>query len=190
MIVFIRGKVVEFGSDYVVLDNNGIGYFINFAHPESLTLGQEITIHIFQHFREDATVLYGFLTREELSLFNKLTSVKGMGPKTCIGVLGACKVDNLIDAIENGDVAFLKSLPSIGDKSARQIILDLKGKLVVSQSESEKNELLEDALTGLKSLGFKSNEINSILKELSSHKFSTVDEYLSEGFRLLQKKKG
>ncbi len=191
MITFIRGKVYEFSAEHVILDNNGIGYYINFNRPELLTLGETITIFTYQHFRDDATVLYGFAEKTELDIFQKLISVKGLGPKTASMILGNCKCHDLIVAIENGDVAFLKRMPSIGTKTAQQIILDLKGKLVeVTNENAEVNKEFEEAIEGLKSLGYKAYEINSIKGQLVKLDCQTTNQYLSEGLKLLNKRSG
>lgn len=191
MITFIRGKIYEFSAEHVVLDNNGIGYYINFYRPELLSLGETITIFTYQHFRDDATVLYGFSEKNELDIFQKLISVKGLGPKTASMILGRCKCNELIMAIEQGDVAFLKRMPSIGTKTAQQIILDLKGKLIeVTGEETFINQELEEAIEGLKSLGYKAFEINSIKSQLIKLDCKTTKQYLSEGLKLLNKRSG
>ncbi len=191
MINFIRGKIYEFSSEHVVLENNGIGYYINFNRPELLTLGESITIFTYQHFRDDATVLYGFAERVELDIFQKLISVKGLGPKTASMILGRCKCNDLVLAIENGDVAFLKTMPSVGTKTAQQIILDLKGKLVEVTSDDDKtNTEFNEAIEGLKSLGYKVFEINSIKKELLESNCQTTSQYLQEGLKILNKRSG
>ena len=190
MITFIRGTVYSFTADHVVIDNNGIGYYINFMHPEVLTLGETITIFTYQHFREDATVLYGFVSQEELDLFMQLITVKGMGPKTSLVMLGNCKLNELINAIENGKVEYLKSIPSVGQKTAQQIILDLKGKLVGDGAESADNEYVEEAILGLKALGYKGYEIAAVTGELNKMKLNSSDEYLKAGLKLLMKVRG
>ncbi len=192
MIRFIRGTVYSFTSDTLIIDNNGIGYLIYFSHPEKLTLGEEIMIFIYQHFRDDGTVLYGFLSTDELNLFEKLITVKGLGPKTAMTILGKGSYDNLIQAIENGDINYLRKIPTVGNKTASQIILDLKGKLVESDNNNnvKENILLKEAIEGLKSLGYKNFEINQISNELTKMNLQTVDEYLKEGLKLLMKYKG
>ncbi|MBQ6654262.1 MAG: Holliday junction branch migration protein RuvA [Erysipelotrichaceae bacterium] len=191
MITFINGTVYSFGADYVILDNNGIGYYINFMHPEVLSLSQQITIFTYQHFREDGQTLYGFIDSSELELFKNLISVKGLGPKTAQTMLGSCKYQDLINAIELGDVAFLKRMPSIGSKTAQQIILDLKGKLVEDEKGKPVNNAeLEEAYAGLKALGYKAYEINSISGELKKMVGLSADEYLKAGLKLLIAHKG
>ncbi|HPW53880.1 MAG TPA: Holliday junction branch migration protein RuvA [Erysipelotrichaceae bacterium] len=191
MITFIRGKIYEFSAEHVILDNNGIGYYINFYRPELLTLGETVTLFTYQHFRDDATVLYGFGDKNELEIFQKLISVKGLGPKTASMILSRCKTNDLIMAIENGDVQFLKRMPSVGTKTAQQIILDLKGKLIeITTEDSAVNLELQEAIEGLKSLGYKAFEINSIKAQLIKMACQSTREYLSEGLKLLNKRSG
>ncbi|MBQ1826947.1 MAG: Holliday junction branch migration protein RuvA [Erysipelotrichaceae bacterium] len=190
MITFIRGTVYSFGADYVIIDNNGIGYFIYFNHQEMLTLNQNITIFTYQHFREDATVLYGFIDKKELDLFTQMISVKGLGPKTAITMLGKCRYEDLIMAIENGEIGFLKALPGIGAKMAQQIILDLKGKLVEATNNDKSNPYLEEVSDGLKALGYKASEINSVMNELVKQNLKSSDEYLRSALQILAKRKG
>lgn len=193
MITFIRGIIYSFTSDSLIIDNNGIGYFVYFSHPEKLTLGQEITIFTYQHFREDGTVLYGFLSMDELDLFEKLITVKGLGPKTAMGMLANSSYDNIVNAIENGDVNYLKKMPSIGAKTASQIILDLKGKLVEAtnnDSVKKDNPLIKEAVDVLKSMGYKNFELQPIVNELNKMDLKTVNDYLREGLKLLAKNKG
>lgn len=191
MYAYISGTVQSYGSDYLILDNNGIGYFIAFAHPEKLGLNKEMTIYTYQHVREDEISLFGFYSPQERDLFLNLISVKGVGPKTALAILAAVSVEELIGAIEQDNLAFLKGLPGIGSKTASQIILDLRGKLV-SASESEKvfNQDIEDAQAALKALGYKQREINEVIKDLSIDDAYAVDEYVRQALQLLLKKKG
>ena len=190
MITFIRGKVYSFGLDHVIIDNNGIGYFIYFNHQEMLTLNQEITIFTYQHFREDATVLYGFIDKKELDLFTEMISVKGLGPKTAISMLGKCRYEDLIRAIENGQIDFLKSLPGVGSKMAQQIILDLKGKLIQQENNGQSNPYIEEASQALRTLGYKQAEINKVASELVRMDFDSADQYLKSALQLINSWKG
>ena len=191
MIAFIVGKVYSYGKDYVVVENNGVGYYLNFSRPEKISLGQELMFHTYQHVREDDISLFGFLTPEEKILFMNLISVKGVGPKSAIAILGASPTSELVNAIELGDVGFLKRMPGIGAKTASQIILDLKGKLVEEQNDSNyKSIAFDEAIAALKSLGYKTNEIQTITKELAAHQDLTTDEYIKTGLQLLLKRKG
>lgn len=184
MIGFVRGIVHAFSLDYVLIDVNGVGYRINFYHPEFLSLGKEVTIYTYQNVREDEISLYGFTSLEEYDLFIKLISVKGLGPKNASNILAKASVDKIVLAIENGDVDFMKAMPGIGNKTASQIILDLKGKLV--ETTVSVNEELNDVADALKQLGYKPAEIKPVIKKLEKEKGST-DELIKKALVMLIK---
>lgn len=189
MIAFIKGTVFSYGIDWVIVDVNGVGYKIFFGHPEILTLNKDILIYTYQHVREDEISLYGFTSKEENDLFLKLINVKGIGPKIAMNVVSKANYKDIINSIENNDIAFLKSMPGIGAKAASQIILDLKGKLVNEQIDNKISSAINDALEGLKSLGYKQGELNSITNNLMEYQNLSSDEYLKIGLQLLMKKK-
>ncbi|MBQ1878079.1 MAG: Holliday junction branch migration protein RuvA [Erysipelotrichaceae bacterium] len=191
MIYFLRGKVHSFGVSYVIIDVNGVGYYVNFCHQDLINLGQEVTLYTYQQFKEDDQLLFGFLERQEMEFFEKLISVKGLGPKTALNMLAHGNYKSLIDAIENGQIEALTRLPGLGAKISKQIILDLKGKLVESET-GEKGKLnaeLEEAVAGLKALGYKAYEINGILPQLQKLDKQSADKYLKEGLKLLLQRK-
>lgn len=185
MIGFVRGKVHAYGLDYVLIDVNGIGYRINFNHPESLTVGQEMTIYTYQNVREDEISLFGFLSLEEHDLFVKLISVKGLGPRIASSILGRATTENVIKAIEDGDVEFMKRMPGVGNKTASQIILDLKGKLVET-ADFEVDDRLKDVQDALKQFGYKNQEIKPVIKALRNEKGST-DELVKKALKMFVK---
>ena len=186
MIGFLRGKIHSFGYDYCLIDVNGVGYRINFYHPEKLKLNEEITIYTYQNVREDEISLFGFLSLEEYDLFVKLISVKGLGPKIASNILASNTVDRIIEAIEAGDVDFMRRMPGIGNKTASQIILDLKGKLVEAGNNDIEGEKLKDISDALKQLGYKASEINPVLKKLASEDLSE-DELMRKALSMLVK---
>ncbi len=191
MIAFIKGTVVSYTNDSVVVDNHGIGYRIFMPNPTNLILKEDTLIYTYQHFREDAQILFGFEKQEDHDLFVRLISVKGIGPKIAMNALAASTTNAIIAAIETGDANALKQLPGIGAKAASQIVLDLKGKLVESDKEEKVSDAnLQDAIDALKALGYKNNEIHSIMKELKEDKLMSVDEYVRKALRLMLKKKG
>src|SRR5574344_1678906 len=155
MYYYIKGKINGRESNYIVLENNGIGYMIYTPNPYSFK-DEESLVYLCQHLREDENTLYGFVSKEEKALFLKLISVKGMGPKTALPILATGSVAGIIDAIERENILYLKKFPKIGDKVAKQIILDLKGKLKVTENviNSNSDELVE----ALKGLGYKNND--------------------------------
>ncbi len=192
MIAFIKGIVHSYTSDSIIIENNGIGYRVYVANPMAVRLNTEIVIYTYQHVREDAITLFGFTSMEEHDLFLQLISVKGVGPKTALGMLGVCPAQNMIAAIENNDIKTLKGLPGIGAKTASQIVLDLKGKLVeeITEIEIKENEQLSDAMEALKGLGYKNAELNSIKKELSLLENASTDQYIRKALGILAKRKG
>ncbi len=185
MIGFVRGTVHAYGTDYVLIDVNGVGYRINFYHPEALSKGKEMIVYTYQNVREDELSLYGFLSLEEYDLFIKLISVKGLGPKIASNILSRASVDAIIAAIETGDVDFIRHMPGIGSKTASQIILDLKGKLVDTDVDST-NQDLSDVAEALKQLGYKSAEIRPVIKKLSKES-GTSDELIRKALSMLMK---
>ena len=183
MYAYIKGFVREIESDYIVLDNNGVGFLIYTASPYSFELDKEYTVYLYQYVREDEISLYGFKTLDEKKLFLKLTSVKGLGPKMTLPMLALGSPDGIIDAIERENILYLKKFPKIGDKVARQIILDLKGKLAKSE---EVNTIVSDELVeALKSLGYKAGDINKVVKKVDSS--LDIEEQKKVALKLLLK---
>ena len=132
---YISGTVKEIDSNYIIIDNNGIGYLIYVPNPYVFIIGKEYTVYTYSNIREDEYTLYGFKTREEKELFLKLISVKGLGPKMALPMLATGSTSLIEEAIETENINYLKKFPKIGDKVARQVILDLKGKLNVINGE-------------------------------------------------------
>jgi len=191
MIRYIKGTIQHIDLESIIIECNGIGYLVFFSHPEAVSLNKPATIYTYHYVREDEMSLYGFLSKEELDFFIKLISVKGLGCKTANTILGFSTVDKLLNAIEKSDIQTLKQLPGVGSKTASQIILDLKGKLVsVSKEDTKLNAQLLDALQALKSLGYKASELIPIQKELSSRNDMSTDEYIKLALKLIQQWKG
>lgn len=131
MIDFVRGILANRETEYVVVDVNGVGYRVWCPNPFISTFqeGKEITLYTHYHVREDAHLLFGFPTREEQTMFRKLLSVSGIGPKVALGVLAGARPEAVIAAIQSENVPFLTKLPGIGKKTAQRLVLDLKDKL-------------------------------------------------------------
>jgi Holliday junction DNA helicase RuvA len=177
---YIKGIVKEVESNYIILDNNGIGYLIYTANPYSFEIDLEYKIYIYQNVKEDEISLYGFKEKQEKELFLKLIAVKGLGPKMALPIIATSEVDGVIDAIERENVLYLKKFPKIGDKVARQIILDLKGKLVSSNnSKIDTNDELKEALLAL---GYKNQEINKIIPSIK--KDLPIEAQIKEALKL------
>jgi len=191
MIAFIKGLVFSISPDFIIIDAHGIGYKVYFNHPERVHLNEAVFLYTYHMIREDDQSLYGFLETKELDLFEKLISVKGLGCKTANTMLTHSSYDRLVLAIEQADVVALKQMPGIGAKTASQIVLDLKGKLVsVANKEIVTNDQLKDALEGLKALGYKQGELQGILKELNAHQGLNTEDYMRQALQLLASRKG
>ena len=181
MYSYIIGKVEEIESNYITIDNNEIGYLIYTSNPYSFNLNQEYKIYLYENVREDELSLYGFKTKEEKDLFLKLIEVKGLGCKMALPMFAMGDVNNIISAIEQENINYLKKFPKIGDKVARQIILDLKGKLISKEQVIKTNDELIEAL---KALGYKTVDINKILPNITE---TAIENQIKEALKLLLK---
>lgn len=182
MYSYIIGQIKQIESNYIVLENNNIGYLVYTANPYKFKLDEHYKIYIYQYVKEDENSLYGFENLEEKNLFLKLINVKGLGCKMALPMLASGELKEIISAIETENINFLKKFPKIGDKVARQIILDLKGKLVSDTRMKENNEELVETL---KSLGYKNNDINKVIKNIDAS--LTIEVQIKEALKLLLK---
>lgn len=184
MIDFLRGKIAHVEADYIVLDVGGVGYRIYCANPHAFGApdGEETTVYVHHHVREDAILLYGFATRNEQSLFRRLIEVSGIGPKVALGAMSGGRPEALVAAIWREDLAYLTRLPGIGKKTAQRIILDLKDKLGAPPAEGSDaaadwasaappdpaaNTAAQETREGLRALGFTDAEIDRVWPKIS-----------------------
>lgn len=184
---YIIGKITDIKSNSIVVENNGIGYLVYVSNPYSFELDKETKVYIYQQIMEDSNNLYGFKSLEEKELFLKLISVKGLGCKMALPILATGSIDGIMDAIERENILYLKKFPKIGDKLAKQMILDLKGKLGytgvgVSDNVVETENELREVLLGL---GYKDKEIKGVLQKVDST--LTIEEQVKEALKLLLK---
>lgn len=205
MIEFINGKVDFISPEFIVIDVSGVGYQIYTPNPFLFQkdLGQTVKIYTFQYVREDVIALYGFETRQERTLFTKLLNVSGIGPKGAMAILAAGQPDAVVQAIEDENEKFLVKFPGVGKKTARQMILDLKGKLndllldlMPDLFEPEKvtpntgtgkySHDLEEAIEALKVLGYAEKEIKKVIPQLQQEELST-EKYIKKALQLLLK---
>lgn len=185
MYSYIKGLVTEINSNYIVIDNNNIGYLIFTANPYQFEENKEYQIYLYQYVREDEISLYGFKSKEEKELFLKLISVKGLGCKMALPMLATGSIDGIVDAIERENILYLKKFPKIGDKVARQIILDLKGKLAPSTNTTEVVNNFDELTEVLKGLGYKSADIKRILPNINAS--DNIELQIKEALRLMLK---
>lgn len=185
MYEYMKGMVTGIKSNGIVLENNEIGYFIYTANPYAFNENEIYKVYLYQIVKEDELSLFGFKKEEEKELFLKLINVKGLGPKMALPILATGSIPGIIDAINRENILYLKKFPKIGDKLARQIILDLKGKLGSIAIDTEvKDDAVElrDVLLGL---GYKEKEVISIIPKISTD--LTIEEQVKEALKLLLK---
>lgn len=202
---YIKGKVTRVTPEYIVLENQGIGWQLFTPNPFAFRLSElEQIVYVHLHVREDAELLFGFTSLEQRELFRKLILVSGIGPKGALAILASGSPSHVIQAIEMEDESFLVKFPGVGKKTARQMILDLKGKLgslmqniELPSTEDElqlfvveTNEALEEAMLALSALGYSERELLKVKPGLEEHEsLSTTDEYMKEALKLLLKMK-
>ena len=182
---YIKGTITCLKNNAIVLDNNGVGYLIYVSNPYSFEVGQEYKVFVYQKVAEDENSLYGFKTNEEKDLFLKLISVKGLGCKMALPILAVGSINGIMDAIERENVLYLKKFPKIGDKLAKQIVLDLKGKLEfigvgISEDEVTTENELKEVLIGL---GYKEKELKPVLAKVNTS--LPIEEQVKDALKLL-----
>lgn len=184
MYAYLNGTITDIKPSYIVLDHQGIGYLILSPNPYSYHVGEVIKIYTHHYVREDLIALYGFKTQEAKDLFLRLISVSGIGPKSAMSLLATDKIDDIVVAIEEGNIKFLMKFPGIGTKSAQQIVLDLKGKLVETDDEIVKTQT-NDVEKALSALGYSKVEVRKVMKKIDDDQ--TVELMIKQALQLLIK---
>jgi holliday junction DNA helicase RuvA len=157
VIAWLRGKLVEKEPTRVVIDVHGVGYEV-FVPTTTFTAmptpGIEVSLEIHTHVREDALALYGFLSRQERRVFERLITISGIGPRLAVTILSGGSVEGLVGAIRRGDLARLTSIPGVGKKTAERIVIELRDKLQDLSAEAPKPVVETDVLSALENLGY------------------------------------
>lgn len=183
---YILGTVTDIEGTYVVVEAGGIGYQVYTPNPYSFDLNTTYKVYIYQYIREDENSLYGFKSKEEKEMFLKLISVKGLGPKMALPILATGSISGIMDAIERENILYLKKFPKIGDKVAKQMVLDLKGKISISGVEaSNSTSSYEELIEVLKGLGYKEKEIKAVVVKVNQE--LSLEEQVKEALKLLLK---
>lgn len=195
MYEYIKGKYIGINKDYIILENNGIGYkiFTSGATIASMPKnGEEIMLYLEQIVREDFIGLYGFESKEELDMFKLLLTINGVGAKAALSLLSISRINNLKYAIMTGDEKHLCRGVGIGKKTAARIILELKDKLKpdelldeVNDSESNNENIMaaSEALSALIALGYSEKEAETVLKKLDKN--DTVENIIKDALKAL-----
>lgn len=193
MIEYIQGEIVELTPTYVVLDNSGIGYFLNISLNcyTALQEKRDVKLYVFESIREDAHTLYGFFNKQEREMFILLISVSGVGASTARMILSSLKTDELQQTIASGNSNLLKSVKGIGAKTAQRIIVDLKDKINIGTdsltiTDTSSSESYDEALAALMMLGFTQQMSQKALKKLFAENVNlSVEEAIKKALKMM-----
>lgn len=201
MISFLRGEIADINEDSIVLNVGGVGYEV--LVPGQLIsmlegIGQEIRLHTYMQVREDAVVLFGFLTKDDLQMFKMLIGVSGVGPKAGLAIMSALGADDLRFAVLADDAKKISRTPGIGTKTAQKIILELKDKLDLEEAFEKKlaadqgmpeapaaagGDAVQDAVQALVALGYGSTEALKVVRSVKPTEDMDVEEILKEALK-------
>ena len=195
MYSYIKGELAEVNTDHIVVETGGIGYMV-YVPAQSLeylpSIGDDIKIYTYLYIREDAMILYGFLTKDDLEVFKLLITVSGIGPKGGLSILSTLSSDDLRFAILSGDSKAISKAPGIGSKTAQRVIIDLKDKMSLEEAFEKKientenslkipeghNAVKNDAVLALNALGYSSTESLKAVSKVEITEGMDVEEVL------------
>ena len=186
MLGSIKGTVTHKDERYILVENAGLGYRV-YVYGDTLlgsTLGQDIYLFLHTHVREDAFDLYGFPSMSELSFFELLITVSGIGPKGALGILSVASVESLKRAIKTSDTGYLTKISGIGKKTAEKIALELRDK-ITGVIESDTTDNL-DAIEALQALGYREHDIREALRGIDPKQ--TTNNKIKEALKNLSNK--
>ena len=197
MYEYIKGILTKITAKYIVVETAGIGYLLHVANPYAYSgkMNQEVQVYLHQVVREDAHLLYGFVTEEEKKLFLNLISVSGIGPVSALAIIAADDNAGLVQAIESKNITYLTKFPKIGKKTAQQMVLDLEGKINLDLEDApaqskvkatEENQALEEAMEAMLALGYKATELKKI-KKFFEATTDTAENYIKSALKMLVK---
>ncbi|QBP18740.1 Holliday junction branch migration protein RuvA [Acetilactobacillus jinshanensis] len=199
MFEYFIGYVTDIKKTYIVLEVNGIGYkvYVPNASLFKIDSDHKIKVYIHQAVSDVADVLYGFKSQIDKSIFERLINVSGIGPKNAIAILSGNDQQALLNAINEENVTYLTKFPGVGKKTAKQIILDLQGKLddlLVSGASNSQPVVnpkvtphLQEALEALQALGYSNRDVKSVEGPLAKNSKLTTNQYISAGLKLLNR---
>lgn len=202
MYSYIKGQLVEIiGEDCIVVENSQIGY--NIYIPSQMLeylpgIGEDVKIYTYLYVREDAYILYGFLTRDDLNVFRMLIGVSGIGPKGALAILSVMSTDDLRFAVLGDDAKAISKAPGVGSKTAQRVIIELKDKFSLQEAFEQKlantpevpvrNDVKgkkKEAVEALVSLGYSSSEALKVLGGIEIAEDRTVEDILKEALKAM-----
>lgn len=192
MIAFVKGKIEDLSEENVVIDIGGVGVNVKISAGTFNLLpgiGGEVKLYTYTSVREDAFILFGFLTKDELELFKKLITVNGIGPKGGLSILSVMSADELRFAIVSGDGTAIARAPGIGKKTAERVILDLRDKISledtlihrkmqVSGAAGQDSHAVNEAVEALTALGYSASDALQAVKKVAPDENMDVETLL------------
>jgi len=198
MIAHLKGQLTYKSPEHTIVDVNGVGYLVftplstYYALP---SIGQTVSLKIHTRVREDEFKLFGFLTEEEQTIFQKLITINKVGPRLALGILSGMSPKDLLSAVMNNDYAKLSTIPGVGKKTAERLTMEMKDKLADMTLEMDrstdyiptKQGFYDDALSALLNLGYKKPEAEKALKTIYSQngKDAGLEEIIKESLNIL-----
>lgn len=187
MIAMLRGVLELREEDTIIVDVNGVGYYVNVPASVMNTLGREgsdVSVYTHLHVRENELSLYGFTTLDQRALFQQLLTVSGIGPRVALALLSTFSPEQLRLAIAEGNVSLLIQVPGVGKRTAERMILDLKGKIDLGELVPAGEPSLADAevITALESLGYSHSEALDAVRHIPAGRLS-LEEKITEALR-------
>lgn len=207
MYAYIKGELVKCEEEYIVVENNGIGYLINIPFNLSVKLGSvgsDVKVYLYQNVREDEISLFGFATEAEKNIFEMLLTVSGIGPKVAHSICSQIEPDKLAVAVINSDINLLTKVKGLGKKGAERIVVELKDKLkkqgrgsaAVSSSGSgavlsvinatSDTSIINDAIDALVVLGYKQNTAEETVAQVYNSDM-TLERLITASLKSLSK---
>jgi len=172
MIGFLTGKIISSKPTQLLLDVNGVGYTVNISINTFEKISEKETISLFMHtsVKEDSITLFGFFTQSEKEMFELLISISGIGPKVSLGILSGISIDDLKDAIANGNVSRLIAIPGIGRKTAERVVLELRNKVDAIKTDGiiKETSAKDEAISALATLGYQRQIAEKVVRDLLS----------------------
>jgi len=200
LIGFLRGKIFKIGEQSLLLDVGGVGYevFMTSLELSNLNESEDLFVFTYHHQKEDMVALFGFKKDTTKGLFELLTSVSGLGPKTTLGILSHISEEDLISAIVSGDITSLVKLPGIGNKTAGRVVLEIQDKLqniygnigIINYNSNDVGDIsiIGDAESALIFLGYSKKEISDTIRKLvKNNKEYTLDNLIRDALKELGK---
>lgn len=183
MIAYLKGKILEKGLTYIILENNGIGYKV-FVTPDILeqSVGAEVSLFTYHKVSEDGQALFGLSDFATLQFFEMLITVSGVGPKVALAILSASSAEAVKQAIANQDAGMFTRISGVGTKTAEKIIVELKNKVGAGTASGGASSEVFDALVAL---GYNSREVRGIIGKVDST--ASQGEQIKQALKLLGK---